>query len=73
MIELGRQYIVNASGEKTAVIIPAGEYEELLGDFHDLAVVAERREDPTVSFEELKEKLNGKGQYIVPFFDDKTI
>ncbi|OEU49223.1 MAG: hypothetical protein BA871_07080 [Desulfuromonadales bacterium C00003096] len=61
MIELGRQYIINESGEKTAVIIPAGEYEELLEDLHDLAVVAERRGDPTISFEELKEKLRKDG------------
>ena len=51
MIELGRQYIVNERGEKTAVIIPAGEYEELLEDLHDIVVVAERRGDPTISFD----------------------
>ena len=61
MIELGRQYIVNESGEKTAVIIPAGEYKELLEDLHDLAVVAERRGDPTISFDELEEKLRKDG------------
>jgi len=37
-----------------AVIIPVEEYEKLLEDIHDLAIIAERRDEPTVTFEELK-------------------
>lgn len=55
------QYVVNDKGERTAVILPLEEYEELLEDLHDLAVIAERREEPTVPFAELKKKLKEDG------------
>jgi len=55
------QYIVNEKGEKTAVVLPVGEYEELLEDLHDLTIIAERRDEPTTSFGELKKRLNEDG------------
>jgi len=55
------RYIVDEKGERTAVVMPIDHYEELLEDVHDLAVIAERREEPTISFEELKEKLRKDG------------
>lgn len=54
-------YIVDEKGERTAVVLPIGHYEELMEDVHDLAVIAERREEPTISFEELKAKLREDG------------
>jgi len=47
----------NEKGDRTAVIVPIGEYEELIEDLHDLAIIAERREEPTVSLDELRKKL----------------
>ncbi|GIK59117.1 MAG: type II toxin-antitoxin system Phd/YefM family antitoxin [Ignavibacteriota bacterium] len=55
------KYIVDESGAKKAVIIPLEEYEELLEDIHDLMVIAERKEEPTDSFEEFKRKLKTDG------------
>jgi len=55
------RYIVNQKGERTAVVLPVEEDEELLEDLHDLAVMAERRDEPTISFEELKGQLNADG------------
>lgn len=54
------QYIVDEKGQKTAVILPVEEYDELLEDIHDLAVIAERRNEPTVSFEEVKARLSNQ-------------
>ena len=51
------QYIVDEKGKKTAVILQIGEYEELMEDLHDLAVIAERKDEPTISFNELKKRL----------------
>ena len=34
------QYIVDANGNKTAVILDIALYEQMLEDIHDLAVVA---------------------------------
>ena len=55
------QYVVDEKGQKVAVIISLKEYEELLEDLHDLAVVAERRDEPTTPLEEIKEKLRKNG------------
>lgn len=55
------QYIINEKGQKTAAILPIEEYEELMEDLHDLAIVAERRNEPTIAFEELKERLRKDG------------
>jgi len=55
------QYIVDERGQKTAVVLPIEEYEELLEDLHDLAIVAERRDEPTITFEELKKRLKRDG------------
>lgn len=55
------QYVTNSDGEKTAVIVPIGEFEELLEDVEDLAVVAERRDEPTISHDELLAELKRDG------------
>jgi hypothetical protein len=55
--ELQLKYITNEAGEKTAVILPIKEFEELLEDLADLAVIAERRDEPTIPFEEVIRKL----------------
>ncbi len=43
------------------MVLPIEEYEELLADIHDLTVVAERRDERTVSFTELKKRLKKDG------------
>ncbi len=60
-MKIENHFLINEKGQKTAVVIPIEEYEELLEDLHDLAIVAERRDEPTVSFEELKERLRSDG------------
>ncbi len=55
------QYVTNRAGEKTAVILPINEFEELLEDLQDLATVAERRSEPTISHDELLAELKRDG------------
>jgi PHD/YefM family antitoxin component YafN of YafNO toxin-antitoxin module len=57
MGKLQERYIVDKKGEKTAVVLSVEEYEELLEDLHDLAIIAERRDEPTITFKELKKRL----------------
>jgi PHD/YefM family antitoxin component YafN of YafNO toxin-antitoxin module len=59
--ELQAQYVTDENGKKTAVILPIEEFEELLEDLEDLAVLAERREEPSLSHEELMERLKRDG------------
>jgi PHD/YefM family antitoxin component YafN of YafNO toxin-antitoxin module len=55
------QYIIDNEGKKTAVIIPIEQYEKLLEDLHDLAVVAERRAEEPISLKEMKRRLKDNG------------
>jgi PHD/YefM family antitoxin component YafN of YafNO toxin-antitoxin module len=58
---LQEQYVIDAKGNKTAVILPLKQYEQLMENLHDLAVVAERREEKPISLEEMKRLLRGDG------------
>ena len=55
------QYVVDSEGRKTAVLLSLEQYERLLEDLHDLAVVAERRDEEPISLEELKRRLKKDG------------
>ena len=59
--KLTLSYVTNQSGEKTAVILPLKQFEELLEDIEDLAIVAERRDEPTISHEDVISELNQDG------------
>lgn len=56
------QYVIDKAGSRTAVILPIAEFEELLEDLDDLAAVAERRDEPTVSHEEFVAELKRDGK-----------
>ena len=58
---MNTKFVVDESGNKTAVILPVEEYEELLEDIHDLTVIAERKDEPTISFKDLKKRLKADG------------
>ncbi len=51
------QYVTDPQGRKTGVILSLKRYQQLLEDLHDLAVVAERREEKPVSLEDMKRRL----------------
>jgi len=55
------QYLTNEKGKKTAVVMPIQEYEKLLEDLEDLAVIAERRGEATISHGELKRSMKRNG------------
>jgi len=50
-------YITNELGEKTAVILPIAQFEELLEDIEDLAIAAERRDEPITNHADLIAEL----------------
>ena len=61
MSELRERHVVDRKGRKVAVVIPIKDYRRLLEDLHDLAVVAERRDEPTISLVELRRRLRAEG------------
>jgi PHD/YefM family antitoxin component YafN of YafNO toxin-antitoxin module len=55
------QYITDENGKKQSVVMPVETYEEILEDIQDLVAIAERKDEPTVSFEELIKNLKADG------------
>jgi hypothetical protein len=55
------QFIVDMKGKKTGIILPLNRYQRLMEDLHDLAVVAERRAETSVSLQEMKRRLKKDG------------
>jgi len=55
------QFVVDAKGKKTAVILPLKRYQRLMEDLHDLGVVAERRSEESIALEEMKRRLKKDG------------
>ncbi len=51
------QFLTDVTGNRTAVLLPIDEYDSLLEDLHDLAVIAERREEPRIALSEIKARL----------------
>jgi PHD/YefM family antitoxin component YafN of YafNO toxin-antitoxin module len=61
--ESAAEYIVK-NGKRKAVILPVEEYQELLEDLHDLGVIASRRDEPTVPFEDVLRRLKKKNASV---------
>lgn len=61
MATLRKQLVVAAKGGKTSVVLSLRRYQRLLEDLHDLAIVAERREEKPVSLVQVKRRLKRDG------------
>jgi hypothetical protein len=55
------QFLIDDQGQRTAVVLPISDYEKLLEDLEDLAVIAERRDEPTIPHEEFIADLKRDG------------
>lgn len=55
------QYLTDERGEKTAVVLALSDYEKLLEDLEDLAVVAERRDESTIPHAQFVGELKRDG------------
>ena len=59
--KLNPQYVTDPQGNRTAVILPIEEYDELLEDLEDLATIAGRRDEPFIPHEQVLEELRNDG------------
>ncbi len=55
------EYITDADGRRKAVVLPIAEYETLIEDLADLAVLAERRGELTISHQDVIDELRRDG------------
>ncbi len=60
--QIREQYVVDSKGKKKCVIVPIAQFEKMIEDLHDLAVVAERRNEKTIGIDELKRRLGKSGR-----------
>jgi len=51
------KFLIDFKGKKTGVVLSLNRYRKLMEDLHDLAVVAERGHEQTISFAEMKRRL----------------
>jgi tRNA G26 N,N-dimethylase Trm1 len=56
-----KRYVDDEKAERKAVIVPIEEHEKPIEDLHDLAVIAERKDEQTVPLDEIIEKLKKHG------------
>jgi PHD/YefM family antitoxin component YafN of YafNO toxin-antitoxin module len=59
------QYLTNENGERTAVVMPIEDYEELLEDLHVTRIAYETRDEPTRPLSEIMEELRVAGEIDV--------
>jgi PHD/YefM family antitoxin component YafN of YafNO toxin-antitoxin module len=59
------QFIIDAEGRKTAVILPIEEYEEMLEDLHLGRVARESKNQPRRPFAEVVEEMRSAGEIDV--------
>ncbi|MBO9482277.1 hypothetical protein [Salinisphaera sp. G21_0] len=56
------QYIIDDKGNRVSVVLPVDQYQELLDDLEDLAAVAERKGEDTLSHDEVIKQLKASGK-----------
>ncbi|OGC10163.1 hypothetical protein A3J90_04150 [candidate division WOR-1 bacterium RIFOXYC2_FULL_37_10] len=61
MLKTAERFIVNEKGEKQSIILDFRTYEEMVEDLEDLYSIAERKNESTISFDELKRKVKKSG------------
>ena len=56
------QFVVDANGKRVGIILNMEEYRRLMEDLHDLAIIAERKNNPKISIKELRSRLKIKNE-----------
>jgi hypothetical protein len=56
------QYVTDANGERTGVILPLDEYEELLEDLHVTRIAEETKDEEPIPWKQVKGELVSEGK-----------
>jgi hypothetical protein len=56
------QYITDEAGNKTAVILPIEQYEELLEDLHVTRIAEEMKNEERIPWKQVKAELVSEGK-----------
>ncbi|WHZ16393.1 MAG: hypothetical protein OJF52_003242 [Nitrospira sp.] len=55
------RYVTDRKGKRTGIVLSLKRYSRLMEDLHDLAIVAERRDEKPIPAEDLKKRLHKRG------------
>jgi PHD/YefM family antitoxin component YafN of YafNO toxin-antitoxin module len=55
------RYVTNRKGKRTGVVLSLKRYSRLMEDLHDLAMVAERRDETPITADDMKKRLRKRG------------
>ncbi|HEY3027366.1 MAG TPA: hypothetical protein VGJ55_14545 [Pyrinomonadaceae bacterium] len=58
------QYVIDETGQRTAVIVPIEEYEELLEDLHITRVAEETKDEQRIPWKQVKAELVSEGKVL---------
>lgn len=61
-LERREQFIVSPAGRKMGVVLDLASYRQLMEDFHDLKVIAERKSNPKFSAAQFLPRLKKHGR-----------
>jgi PHD/YefM family antitoxin component YafN of YafNO toxin-antitoxin module len=57
MAQKTKHFVVTEKGQTTGVLLSLKEYKTLIEDLRDLAIIAERKDEPSQPLDIVKEKL----------------
>lgn len=60
----GIQFLLDAKGKKTAVLIDLKQYGDLWEDLYDAVLARQREEEPRESLASVKKRLRRKGKLV---------
>ena len=60
------RFLVDEKGRKKSVVLPIKDYQALVEDLADMAVIAERNGDPTQSLDLVRKNLEEKWLNTIP-------
>ena len=60
-METNVQYITDEQGQKKSVILQMSDYERIMEDLHDFKVIAERKDEPSISHDDFLKELERDG------------
>lgn len=59
--ELHPQFITDEKGRRKSVVLPIADFQELIRDLEDLAIIAERKEESTTDHADFINELKSSG------------
>ena len=58
----GIHFVTNQKNERIAVQIDLDKYSEIWEDFYDVLIAESRKDDETISLDDLKDELKNEGK-----------